>query len=278
VKRPTVLVLFPLLLTTVALAQGPSIKIEPGKIVKQTKDLRFTCGPASILNCLAFGRRSFQSIYGRIPGHLASEKLSYVISKYGSEDSIVKPGNRRFAEDVGMYNEDILATVNALLSDYDARPLDGICADRLSGETSFDYLRRVHQHLSQSLSKKVPVVASVESYAAYEYKDYPGLKWRGGFSHTILITGVPRGLAQYEKGFTFEFVDSLNGTIEQGYVYTEEAREFQAVRRNGANFEWISGSPFLLVILPSLSLGTEGEAWNVRTIMTLSYLIGAFKK
>jgi hypothetical protein len=230
------------------------------------------------LNSLAFGSRSFQSVYDHIPGTLASEKLSFVVNKYGSRDSIVKPGNKSYIADVGMYSEDILATFNALLSDYKAPQLKGMYAERLSGETSFAYLRRVHQHLSQSLSKKTPIVASVESYAAYEYKDYPSLKWKGGYSHNILITSVPRELAAYEKGFTFTFVDSLQGTIEQGYVYAEDTREFQAVRRNGPDFEWMSGSPLLLVVLPSLSLGTEREAWNIRTIMTLSYIIGRFSE
>ncbi len=275
-KRPSLL-LIPLLLGTVVSAQQHTVNVNPKRIVKQTKELP-SCSFASILNSLAFGSRSFQSVYDHIPGTLASEKLSFVVNKYGSRDSIVKPGNKSYIADVGMYSEDILATFNALLSDYKAPQLKGMYAERLSGETSFAYLRRVHQHLSQSLSKKTPIVASVESYAAYEYKDYPSLKWKGGYSHNILITSVPRELAAYEKGFTFTFVDSLQGTIEQGYVYAEDTREFQAVRRNGPDFEWMSGSPLLLVVLPSLSLGTEREAWNIRTIMTLSYIIGRFSE
>jgi len=277
VKQKTALVFALFVLPGYASAQQDvSIRIDPSKIIKQTEDLRH-CTPASILNCLQFSSKSFRSVYDRLPGKMAREKLSLVIGKYGSRDSVVKPGYKRNTED-GMYDEDALAFFNELLADYKAPQLNGISPSRLSGETSFDFLRRVHKYLAQSLSKEVPVVAGVETYAAHEYKDDARLKWMGAYSHSILITGVPRELTSYEKGFTFESVDSLNGTAEQGYVYTEDIREFQAIRRSGPHYEWVGGSPFLLIVLPSLGLATERQAWNVRTIMTLSYLIGQFPK
>lgn len=276
-KRYLPLFLIQLLLNAFVFAQKPfSVNVEPERIIRQTEDLRH-CTPATILNCLQFSKKSFRSVYDRIPGKMAREKVSFVISKYGSRDSIIKPGYKRL-EDQGMHDEDALSFFNELLADYKAPQLNGISAYRLSSETSFDFLRRVHKCLSQSLSKEVPVVASVETYIAHEYKDIAALKWRGGYSHSILITSVPKELRSYEKGFTFEFVDSLKGTVEQGYVYTEDTREFQAVKRSGSNFEWLGGSPFLVVILPSLGLGAEQQALNMRTIMTLSYLIGQFSK
>jgi hypothetical protein len=275
VKLRALLLLIPLFLDTAVCGQDPTVNVNPKRIAKQTEELP-SCGFASILNCLAFGSSAFQSVYDRIPGTPAGEKLSFLVNRYGSRDSVVKPGKRNYIAGVGMHSEDILATFNALLSDYEAPPLKGMSADRLGGETSFAYLRRIHQYLSESLLRKIPVVATVESYAAYEYKDNPSLKWKGAYSHSIVITSIPRALAPYEKGFAFRFVDSLHGAIEQGYVYTEDAREFQAVRRTGSGFEWISGSPFLLVILPSLGLATELEPSNNRTIMTLSYIIGRY--
>jgi hypothetical protein len=259
-----------------AAEQEVSVHIDPSKIIRQTEDLPH-CTIASILNCLQFSSKSFQSVYDRLPGKMDREKLSFVIGKYRSRDSVVKPGHKRL-EDQGMYSEDALAFFNELLADYEAPQLNGISASRLSGEISFDFLRRVHKYLAQSLSNEVPVVAGVESYAAHDYKDDVGLKWIGAYSHSILITSVPRTLKSYEKGFTFEFVDSPNGTIEQGYVYSEDIREFQAIRRSGPRYEWVGGSPFLLTVLPSLGLATERQASNARTIMTLSDLIGQFPK
>lgn len=274
-RRHLFLFLTPLLIAAAVSAKEPTVRVNPQRIVKQTEELP-SCVFASILNCLGSGSRSLQSVYDHIPGTLGSEKFSFLVRKYGSRDSIVKPGNKNYIAGVGMHDGDILATFNAVLSDYKAPHLKGISAERLGGESSFVYLRRVHQQLSDSLAKKIPVVASVESYVAHEYKDIPGLKWRGGYSHTIVITSIPVQLEPYAKGFAFTFVDSLQGTIEQGYVYTEDAREFQAVRRSGSHFEWISGSPFLLVVLPSLSLAAEREGSGIRTIVTLSYLIGRF--
>jgi hypothetical protein len=276
VKLSFLLVPILLLLQNVVCAQEFSVSVEPQRIVKQTEDLRFTCALASILNCFAFGSEPFRAIYERIPGTLTHEKLSFVVSKYGSMDSVVKPGKKAYVADEGMYDEDVLRVFDALLSDYKGPQVNGLSAERLNGETSFDYLRRIHQNLSDSLAKGIPVVASVDSYVAHEYKDIPALKWKGGYSHTMLITGVSRNLAEYAKGFRFTFVDSLKGTIEEGYIYAEDAREFQAVRRKGKDFEWLSGSPFLLTVLPSLSLATEREPSNSRTIMTLGYIIGRF--
>lgn len=231
-----------------------------------------------MLNCLAFGNNSFQSLYERIPGSLADEKFSFVVNKYGAQPSIVNPNTKALIQGVGMHDEDILATFNALLSDHKSPRVDGCYADRLANEPSFEYLRRIHRLLSESLSKRIPVIASVESYAAHEYEDLANLHWKGSYSHAILITSVPRDLKPFQKGFTFTFVDSLRGTIEQGYVYIEDIREFQAGRRRGSDFHWANGSPFLLVILPSLGLATEQEPQNHRTIITLSYLIGRFSQ
>lgn len=276
-KRPCLFFVILLSLEHIVFAQERAVEVEPIKIVKQTPSLS-SCVFASILNALVFGSQSLQSVYGRIPGRAASDKFSTLVKHYGARDSIVKPASKNYVEGVGMYDEDILATFNALLSDYKAPKLNGISAERLRGETSFSYLRRIHRELAGSLSKKIPVIASVEAYAGHEYKEYPDLKWKGGYSHTILITSVPSVLESYQKGFAFTFVDSLQGAIEQGYVYTEDAREFQAGRQKNSNFEWMSGSPFLLLVLPSLGLATEREESTVRTVITLSYIIGRFSE
>ncbi len=270
-----------LLLSTFVFAQKPfSINVEPKEIVKQvpTEYSGLTCAPASILNCLHFGSSSFRSVYDRLPGKLASEKLSFVISRYGSGDSVVMPGYKMYTANYGMYDEDILAMFNALLADYNTSQVNGIFAGRLGVETSFAYLRRIHKYLAQSLSNEVPVVAGLEAYAANEHKDSVGLRWMGLHGHTIVITSAPRALTSSQQGFTFEFVDSSKGAMGEGYIYTEDIREFQVIHRSGSHVQAVGGSPSLLVVIPLLGLGRERQAWNVRTIIVLDYLIGQFPK
>ena len=260
----------------IAKAHGETgVFVDPTRIVKQT-DNADSCVAAAILNALQFGNERLQTAYKRIPGQTNEQKATFILKKYGSRDSNVVPGFKAYISNRGVTAEDTSMIVNALLRDSDISTVNATFADRLGSETTLTYVRRIHGLFQHSLEKRVPVIASVKSYAAHPARESAEPEWSGLHGHTIVVTGVTMPLLSYQKGFAFEFVDSLNGTIEQGYAYAEDARKFAAVRKVGSEYQWATGSPFLLLILPSLPLGTERQQLTVRTLLHLNYLIGDF--
>lgn len=229
-----------------------------------------------MLNALQFGNGKLQAAFNHIPGKTSEQKAKFILDKYGSRDSTVLAGRKAYVSGGGIPPEDELMILNALLRDLDTPTVSGTFADRLPNESTPRYVNRIHALIQHSLQKRVPIIAEVKSYAARPSAESPD--WAMLYGHTIVVTSVSARLLDYQKGFAFEFVDSLNGTIEQGYAYADDSRQFAAARKIGSEYYWATGSPFLLLVLPSLPLGTEREPLTVRTLLHLNYLIGDFGK
>lgn len=260
-------------------AQDVRVAVMADKVIKQGLLSENACGPAAILNALQFGNETLQSVYQKIPGESAKDKLTHIADHYGKNASVVEKGKSLFSMESGMMADDILPFFNAILCQYNAPILQETYGDIARGESTRDHLRRMHSSLAQSIRSQVPVVASIRSFATQKDPNDGQIKWQGVAAHVILITRVPDEIKPSQKGFSFEFIDPSNGTIEEGYLHIEDIRGFVAIKGSGSeSFQWLEGSPFLLTVLPSLNLDTNRQEWNSRTLMTLNYIVGSFHK
>jgi hypothetical protein len=260
-------------------AQDICVPVPSEKIIRQGLLSENACGPAAILNALQFGNENLQSVYQKIPGESANDKLIYIADHYGKNASVVEKGKTLFGIDRGMMADDILPFFNAILGQYNVPQLQETYGDLAVGESTMAHLRRMHGYLVQSIRSGVPVVASIRSFATQKDPVDGQMKWQGVAAHVILITKVPGELQPFQKGFNFEFIDPSNGTVEEGYLHIEDIRGFAAIKGSGSeNFQWLDGSPFLLAVLPSLNLDTNRQEWSSRTLMTLNYIVGSFQK
>lgn len=225
-----------------------------------------------------------------LPGDSEAEKLRNLIEGRGSVPSEVERWRRLFQGGVEL--DDIATYFNSLLAS-SVDHLVGTHFDIASNEETAAHLRRIHSLLVSSLQERVPIVAIVRALAATERKG-GGFKWRGIDQHSILIVRVPARIPPEAQGFVCQLVDPAFGELCEGYVYSETARVFQAIRTSGPGFiysetakkfvpikgledRWIDNG-FLHLISPSLRLGTQDVPWYARTFVTLSHGLGKFDR
>ena len=74
-----------------------------------------------------------------------------------------------------------------------------------------------------------------------------------------------------------KFIEPDGASVQEGYVCIENVRGYQAIKGSGLDrFEWLEGSPFLLVVAPELNIATRGLPWHARSLFTLNYVVGRF--
>ena len=258
------------------------IDVDPAKIIPQ-RGIPGACVPSSFLNALRFGPPSFQEAFMALPGDSEAEKLRSLLEAGGSAPSKAQRGGKLY--DGGVQMDDIATFFNSLL----ASSVDHLVAthfDITSKETHAAHLRRIHSLLVSSLQQRVPIVAIARAFAAMEGKGAQ-FQWRGLGQHSILIVRVPARIPPEAQGFACQFVDPGSGELCEGYVYSETARDFRAIKTSGAGFvysettnefEPITGleerwmdNGFLNFMAPSLFLGTQDVPWYARTFLTLSH-------
>jgi hypothetical protein len=245
------------------------------------------CGACSLYNMLASGRPELRKIAASLPGATPEERVRHILNKYGEGPSSVYPNRARYsAKTGGIAAEDMHGLANDCLKDFGLKPLSSDYLERKDGETPTQHFRRVHALLLNSVRAGVPPIINVRAYVANPKGD--SFQWDGLFGHSVVLVDIDSELRDSDKGFRFRYADSdtgqEKGTVESGYASLEEFRPFSAPRSfsvspadNQEKWEWKSGSPFLVVTAPSLSLGTQNEANYKRTLITLRHAVYAGK-
>jgi hypothetical protein len=268
------------------------VDVDPSKIIRQDIIPRDgACGPATVLNALRFGPPAFQDAYSALPGNSDSEKLASIIATHGSAPSAAIPGQSLFASTGGMWTDDLYTYFSSILGDQ-TKSLAWTYFEVADRESPAEHLRRVHSLLVLSLEQGVPIIGSINSFAARKQKDEM-FQWKGICGHFILIFGVPRQINGDGQGFLFQFIEPGIGKPCEGYVYSETVRPFVAAKSSSTGYiysetakqfvpikgshesKWIENG-FLHVISPSLPLRTQNEPWYARTFLTLDFGLGRF--
>lgn len=253
------------------------VDVEPGAIISQQLYSNTACAPTAILNALRFGNDNLRSLYSRLAGNDAKQKLHAIIEKFGHKNSHVEAQNALFDNKVGMKADDILPFYNHILKVFKHEPVQGLYFDKLASETTHDHLRRTHSLLLDSIKSGYPPVISLRSFAAQRDTNDNSFKWQGVSAHVIVVTRIPASLEPFQKGFSFTFIDPESGSLSEAYLHIEEIRGFAAIKGSGeTNFVWLDGSPFLLVTGPILNLNTNQQEWHCRSIITFNYGVGRF--
>lgn len=251
--------------------------VDPGAIISQQLYSNTACAPTAVLNALRFGNENLQSLYSRIEGNDAKQKLHSIIEKFGQKKSHVKEKSVLFDNKVGMKADDILPFYNHILETFSHEPVQGLYFDKLAGETTLEHLKRIHRLLLNSIKSGYPPVISLRSFAAQRDTSDNSFKWQGVSAHVIVITRIPANLESFQKGFSFTFIDPESGTLSEAYLHIEEIRGFAAIKGSGeTNFVWLDGSPFLLITGPILNLNSNQQEWHCRTIITFNYGVGRY--
>ncbi len=245
-------------------------------VVGQKNIGEWACGPCSIYNTLALGNPAMAAAASRLPGATAEERVRAIIAKYGSRPSEAYLGHRpRFLPDKGMATKDLAAALNEVMADFRLPPVQADFLNVLPGESADGHLRRVHDRLAASLAAGFPPVVEFRSFSAQpkaESKD--GYLWEGLCAHYVVVAAVGEVST---VGFSLRLADPYNGRLIDAFVYAERHRAFTATKdftldaEGKPKWEWISGYPYLLVLLPQIPLKIQKEPWHNRTTVTLAY-------
>ena len=263
-----------------------SVAVDPALIVNQHVDPQFgmkACGPAAVMNALRFSKGREAEIFSQLVGAKDAVRLRFLIDRwFAGRDSLVAIKTKRYGPH-GCFTQDLLAGFNEMLGEHQQEPVVGQFLDRAWSEKdgekvlepAADYVRRVHELLADSLRDGLPPVISLRSFVARRHDGPASLfRWEMARAHYVVVTSVPKKLADHDLGFRFEYVDSNGAKTGSAWVYTEKHLSFRAFRGSNGIGEWLDGKPFLLVNAPSIySLQPKNAEWSDRTIVTLDYAI-----
>jgi hypothetical protein len=252
----------------------------PATVIAVQPEGEWACYPAALYNSLANGSFETRRLIAGLPGDTDSERVQFLIAEHGSVPSISYAGTRsRYAVDSGITSEDAVEFLGDVLAESTGPPVSGRYLERTEGERQNDHLSRVHEMLNSSLERDFLPVLAFRSFAAKASPQSEAKSWHGLSGHAVALLQVQKFLEPTDSGFWIRFADSITGQVEQAFVYSERNQNFTATRgftlaQDGAlEWNWISDFPYLLVEAPGLSVLTEREPWNVRTIVTLQHAI-----
>lgn len=263
-----------------------SVPVDRALIVNQHVDPRFgmkACGPTAVINALRFSEGRESEIFSQLVGARDAMRLRFLIDRwFAGRDSLVAVDSKRFGPH-GCFAEDLLAGFNELLREHQQQPVAGQFLDRGWSEENgekilepaADYVRRVHGLLADSLRDGLPPVVSLKSFVARR-RNGPDddIHWEPASGHYVVVTSVPKRLADHDLGFRFEYIDPNSGNTGSAWVFAEKHLSFRAFRGSNGIGEWLDGKPFLLVIAPMIySLQPKTAEWSDRTIVALDYAI-----
>jgi hypothetical protein len=248
------------------------ITVDAARVLRQGDLDANACGPVCLVNALQFGDAACQKALALLPGDTPVQRAAVVLERFGGKPSRNYGEGKRLRA-TGISCADLTDIVREVVTPA-GLSATGDFLDRRENEPDRTYLRRVHGRLADALRAGRPPLVSLRSFAtAVDPQMQDGYSWNGVSGHFVVVTRVPVKLADRELGFPFEFIDPLSGRVESGYVYLERRRAFLAAKGNSARYEWKRGSPFLLVVAPTLSMGTDEQPWWARSIVTLNYVI-----
>lgn len=236
------------------------------------------CVPASILNSLQLGRQEFSDVFSVIPGKNNAEKLANTVRRLRMDDSTVFDTKKLCGEDGLVYVEDTTYCYNCILKEYSSQPLTvfGEFANRIDGESRDLHLKRVHSNLTDSIAAGVPPLVSLCLFVADGAESEKNLHWNGTNGHTIVIVGVNPIQKWNRSGFAFQYLDSIDGQLSEGYAFLEK-RLFNAPQgSHPATKVDLYDCPYLLVVAPALELGDSSLAWHRRSVVHLTFMVGEF--
>lgn len=141
------------------------IPVQDDRIVCQGK-YEVGCGPASILNSLAFGSAADKRALELLPGRTSDGRIKYLLDTYGPKPSRENGQGKRLQKD-GFDAGDLLDTCNEVRQARGLEPLTGSYLNRGTKESKQQLLLRIHKLLVQSLRKGEPPIISFYCQAAH---------------------------------------------------------------------------------------------------------------
>jgi hypothetical protein len=251
---------------------GVGVAVDAGRVLRQGDLDSNACGPACLVNVLQFGDAACRKALASLPGDTPAQKAAAVLERFGGQPSADYGEGLRKRPD-GISCPDLADIVKEAVAPAELTA-KGEFLDRRDSEADHTFLHRVHGLLAEPLRAGRPPLVSLRSFATGADASQPdGYTWHGVSHHFVVVTRVPAKLADHELGFPFEFIDPASGRVESGFMYLERQRAFLAAKGNNARYEWKRGSPFLVVLAPTLALGTDAQPWWARSIVTLNYVI-----
>jgi len=252
------------------------VAVDVDEAVDQNVYSAKACGPASVLNALAFGNDSFRKAYRKIEGKRAKDKLAALIEGWGKVESDDYTTGERWRPKSGVSPHDLTCLFNDLLETEGGGSVTGRFLDRTPGEDPAKFVERIHASFRTSLARGVPVIVNLRSFAPGRTGKNDSIVWNGVASHFVLLYKIPETLEREERGFVFEYLDPNGPVLGTGYIYFEGSRNFTAAKGNSERWKWLKNRPFLLVNVPTLNtLDVQEQDWYWRTIVTLNHAIGA---
>lgn len=215
-------------------------------IIKQSNDS--TCGPCAIVHSLNLERKERDKIISDLKSMTSTKNIT----------------KKAFTEEYGVYIEDIIA-----YSNYKYRvnwKLNFL--NMKDEEEKSSYVRRIYELLKNSHKpiieirafvalacdlKKIDKNANDETRLWFEYR------WFNSGAHFHVVESVQETLNENDLGFSYRFIESMTGKVETGYIYFEQYKKYTAFRDHhmteDPQWQWLSGTPFMLVITPSIEIG-----------------------
>ena len=263
---------------TTGRASGGSVdRAETPEVLRQ-RDGEGSCGPCAVGNSLLRGDAASRRAFGALPGGTADARLEALIIRYGRQPSeTYGPRRMRFEPGQGIANDDLLHLASDFLVASGLPDVRGQWLDRAGEEAGVAHTRRIHGLLRGSLTRGLPAVVEIRSFAA----DPTSTKepWLNLSAHWLALASVDAELAAEALGFGCRFADSSSGREISAFVYSEIFRPFNATRGfrlkpdGSKEWFWLTGRPYLLLTIPDLPMYANTRGNSARTLVALTYLL-----
>ena len=131
------------------------IEIDEGALLDQAlyADSRDACAPAALANALRQGTPAQRTSWTKLAGRDDTTRFRYLIDRwFRTPNSKPYPRKKRLSFD-GVLEEDLAAATNEMLGDFELPPLTAGYLDREEGESSRDFVTRIHGKMLTSIER-----------------------------------------------------------------------------------------------------------------------------
>lgn len=256
------------------------LEVDSGVLIDQALfvEVRDACAPAALANSLRQGTPSHRSAWSQLTGRDDTARFRYLIDRwFRTPNSALYPRKKRLSFD-GVLEEDLAAATNEMLTDLELPTLTSGYLNRSEGESSHEFLTRIHRLIRTSLERGTPPMLSLKTYVAHrQEKRDDEIDWEPTNHHWVVVTGISTRLRPTDLGVSLDLIDPNGGRETSAFLFAENRLEFWALKGDLEQGKWLGGRPFLLVQAPGvLSLRPKEAAWTDRIIVVANHLIGDY--
>ncbi len=243
--------------------------------VNQRKAGSNACGPACLLEAYQIASNKWQKSlkpYAALKSN--DEKIRLLIRRHGLKRSLKFSDQLRWHKYKGVNIADLGAMANEMRRGFSLAKLDYQVFFRKEKEDHERLLQRIHKTLSKSFKSGFPPIVSIRRVANRKIPRGGGRMWMTLQGHFVVITGLPKKIAQDADSFKVNYRDPWTGKDLTGTIRIPKEQFWAApsIHSKGKVYK----NPTLVADFPSSRIGIRKVRKGERHALTLAGGVGAF--